>query len=78
MMRLAQLAQQPDPAAAVVRGYEIVINRKPRAGELQSIAAFIKAQEESYQSSGKKNARALALADLAQVLFGLNEFIYVR
>ena len=36
------------------------------------------AQAESYKAAGRNDARKLALADLAQVLFGLNEFIYVN
>ena len=36
------------------------------------------AQAESYKAGGRNDARKLALADLAQVLFGLNEFIYVN
>jgi len=35
-------------------------------------------QEKSYEIANRNNARKLALADMAQVLFGLNEFIYVR
>jgi hypothetical protein len=42
------------------------------------VGAFIAAQEKSYQDVGRKDARKIALADMAQVLFGLNEFIYVK
>ena len=73
-----QFEQQPDNAAAVALGFQTVINRKPTARETESISAFIEAQQKSYESANPKNARNLALADFAQVLFGLNEFIYVR
>jgi len=39
---------------------------------------FLKAQLAAYQADGKTNARELALADLCQVLLGLNEFVYVE
>ena len=69
-----QLEKAPDTAAAVTLGYQIVLGRAPTAKEQQSISAFIGAQEKSYPNNG----RQLALADFAQVLFGLNEFIYVH
>ena len=69
-----QLEQAPDTAAAVTLGYQTVLGRAPTAKEQQSISAFIGAQEKSYPNNGHQ----LALADFAQVLFGLNEFIYVQ
>ena len=69
-----QLEKAPDTAAAVTLGYQTVLGRAPTAKEQQSISAFIGAQQKSYPNNG----RQLALADFAQVLFGLNEFIYVQ
>ena len=69
-----QLEQAADTAAAVTLGYQTVLGRAPTAKEQKSITAFIEAQEKSYPNNG----RQLALADFAQVLFGLNEFIYVQ
>jgi len=69
-----QLEQAPDTAAAVTLGYQTVLGRAPTAKEQKSISAFIGAQQKSYPNNG----RQLALADFAQVLFGLNEFIYVQ
>jgi hypothetical protein len=74
----AQFEKQPDNAAAVSLGYQTVIGRKPNTIETKSISNFIDTQEKSYVSANQKSARKLALADMAQVLFGLNEFIYVR
>ena len=43
-------------------------------------AAFLQSQAESYVAGGKEAAaaRELALADFCQVLFGLNEFVYLE
>ena len=74
-MELArQLKAQPDIAAAVTLGYQTVLGRAPTPKEQKSIASFIDVQEKSYTNNG----RELALADFVQVLFGLNEFIYVQ
>ena len=69
-----QLEKVPDTATAVTLGYQTVLGRAPTAKEQKSISAFIGAQQKSYPNNG----RQLALADFAQVLFGLNEFIYVQ
>ena len=74
-MELAkQLKAQPDTATAVALGYQTVLGRDPTLKEQKSIARFIDVQEKSYANNG----RELALADFVQVLFGLNEFIYVQ
>lgn len=65
-------------ASAVVRAYELALSRPPTAKELQDGLAFISAQAASYNSDGKKDAVQDAFADLCQVLFGLNEFVYVN
>ncbi len=69
-----QLEQSPDTAAAVTLGYQTVLGRAPTAKEQKSITAFIEAQAKSYPNNGPQHA----LADFAQVLFGLNEFIYLQ
>ncbi|MFL2942277.1 MAG: DUF1549 domain-containing protein [Limisphaerales bacterium] len=69
-----QLKAQPDTATAVALGYQTVLGRDPTLREQKSIASFIDVQEKSYPNTG----RELALADFVQVLFGLNEFIYVQ
>ena len=69
-----QLEQAADTAAAVTLGYQSVLGRAPTTKEQKSITAFIEAQTESYTNNGPQ----LALADFAQVLFGLNEFIYLQ
>ena len=63
---------------AISVAYQTVVGREPTQVETKSITAFVGAQAQSYKAAGRNDARKLALADLAQVLFGLNEFIYVN
>ena len=77
-MSLAGKFETEANSQAVMVGYETVIGRAPSLTEKQAILAFITKQEESYREVGRNDARKLALADFAQVLFGLNEFVYVN
>ena len=54
------------------------VARRPDDAELSAALAFLSAQEKLYAADSKANPRALALADFCQVLFGLNEFVYVE
>ena len=63
---------------SVNRAYQLALGRKPDATESKNASAFIKTQAESYNAQGKSDAQELALADFCQVLFGLNEFIYLE
>jgi hypothetical protein len=63
---------------AVELGYRTAIGRGPDAQELAAATGFVERQTASYTADGKANARQLALADFCQVLFGLNEFVYVE
>jgi hypothetical protein len=75
-----QLTAQEDKSApaAVRRAYLQAIAREPDETELSEATAFLAEQTKSYVADGKANAAELALADLCQVLFGLNEFVYVE
>jgi hypothetical protein len=73
-----QFEKEADNSVAINVAYQIVIGREPTISEEKSISAFMNAQAESYKAGGRNDARKLALADLTQVLFGLNEFIYVN
>ncbi|MEC7922642.1 MAG: DUF1553 domain-containing protein, partial [Planctomycetota bacterium] len=66
--------------AAVNQGYHTTLGRDPAKTERSAAAGFVSQQEKSYVGSGRnsKDARRLALADFSQVLFGLNEFIYIQ
>ena len=59
-------------------GYQIALSRSPERDELADTITFINQQMDSYRSSGKSNARELALADFCQILMSLNEFVYVE
>jgi hypothetical protein len=54
------------------------LNREPSGLELAESAAFIAGQTERYRADGQANAERLALTDFAQIIMGLNEFIYVE
>jgi mono/diheme cytochrome c family protein len=62
---------------AVDRGYAAALARPADAKEKADAAAFIRQSTESYKAAGNQQAEAQALADFCQVLFGLNEFIYI-
>jgi hypothetical protein len=64
--------------AAVASGYQVALGRAPTDGEATDSLSFLKQQIDSYQQSGKSNARQLALADFCQALMCLNEFVYVN
>jgi cytochrome c553 len=71
---------EKSPQDAVRSGYLTSIGRAADDTELADAVAFLQSQADSYVASGKDAAaaRELALADFCQVLFGLNEFVYVE
>src|SRR5262249_42732372 len=71
-------AFEKSPSDAVRQGYQAAIGRAPDDSELAAALDFLTAQEKSYQASENSDPRELALADFCQVLFGLNEFVYVE
>lgn len=75
--KLNSVAETSLPTA-ITQGYLATTGRKPTATELADTTSFIQQQSESYKSAGHPNARELALADFAQVLLSLNEFVYVE
>ena len=74
----AKLSTAGDSAKSITLGYRLTLGRPPTATELKASQAFIDLQSASYQKAGRKDAGALALADFTQVLFGLNEFVYMN
>ena len=72
---LATTLDKKDPDIAIQQLYLRALTREPTPTELRDNRAFFDAQSASY--SGQKNAHQLALADLCQILFSLNEFIYL-
>jgi hypothetical protein len=70
-----------EPEAQVRRAWQLALGRVPTPRELASGATFIRdqIQRRSGRNPGLSEAesQALALADLCQAIFSLNEFIYV-
>ncbi len=64
-----------DPAAQVRQTFLIALARQPSENELQAAVRFLR-ERRSARSVGL-SAGAAALADFCQVVFGLNEFLYV-
>ena len=73
------LAARPgaSPEQAVRRGYALALGRPATTTELADSLAFLREQKQAYQADGRANAEGLARLDFAQVLLGLNEFVYV-
>jgi hypothetical protein len=67
-----------DGDAVTGAAYRRALGRFPRDDELTAARDFLRQQTKSHQESGHDEPDQLALADLCQVLFGLNEFIYVE
>jgi cytochrome c553 len=58
-------------------GYESALARPADEVERRDSSGFIRAATENYKSAGVADPERQALADFCQVLFGLNEFIYI-
>jgi hypothetical protein len=65
-------------ADAVARAYSLALNRSPTKRERADAVAFIEQQTARYGAEKKTDAREQALTDFAQVVFGLNEFVYAE
>jgi hypothetical protein len=77
MARRLLVSPETTPQQAVERGYALALGRDPDEVELVDSAQFIRGAQQSYETAGKENSRELAVADFCQVLFSLNEFIYI-
>jgi mono/diheme cytochrome c family protein len=75
----ARISQQPedDLSTIVTNAFRLALNREPSKGELRAAIQFIKAQQKDYEQSNSSKTKLAALADFAQAMFSLNEFIYV-
>jgi hypothetical protein len=62
----------------IQQAYLTSIARLPDSTELSATEAFIESQLKAYSREHPTEAVELALADACQVLFGLNEFVYVE
>lgn len=74
------LPQSPgDLGPSIERGYLTAVGRAPTAEEAADAGAFLRAQAGAYRSEGRgDDADLTAWTDFCQVLFSLNEFIYVN
>lgn len=74
------ISEQPDPRdhrPRVERAFHLALSRAPSGSELDAAASFILHQSADRRQRGESAAERAALADFCQVIFGLNEFIYV-
>ena len=65
----------------MTRGFELALSRPPSEAERTAAVQFVETQLERRAARDKSSSpdehRLRALTDFAQVLFSLNEFIYV-
>jgi hypothetical protein len=70
-----------NPETWVTRGFELALSRRPSDAERTALLDFVETQAQRRAAREKSGAadehRRRALTDFAQVLFSLNEFIYV-
>ena len=70
----ASLSERTD---AIDRAYRSAIGREPSFDERKLAEAFLNGQAAEYRSAGRSGAEQVALADLCQAIFSMNEFVYV-
>ena len=72
------LAGGGDPGGLVDRAYRVAFGRPPTETELAAGVEFLSRKDRDRSARDPKgDARKRALTDYCQVLFGLNEFVYV-
>ena len=85
--RAIDFAQRVEKEAGAQAGgtsslaWRLALGREPSASEVESGTAFLQARRQQRATRAADQAQAeappLALADLCQAIFALNEFIYV-
>ncbi len=75
-----RIAPKPETPAneAITTGYLLALSRPPAPQELTDTLAFLQSQVALYRAAGQSNPAELAMNDFAQVLLGLNEFLYIE
>ena len=86
-LRAAELAQRlqlefsSEQTKQVQRAFELCLARQPEADELEDAIAFLRSQQEARSQRDSnlsaEQASQLALTDICQMMFSLNEFIYI-
>jgi hypothetical protein len=67
------------PSEQAIRlGYRIALAREPSDAENRLAAGFLTHQASNYARAGAPDSERLALADLAQALMSMNEFVYIH
>jgi hypothetical protein len=70
-----------DPASQVRKAFLLAVGREPTTEELGDSTAFLASQAEARAKRDPtvpaEDARLLALTDFCQMMFALNEFIYI-
>ena len=72
-----RIAGSGDDAAIARQAYQLALARDPNDAELKVAGEFIAAARNLRREQGEADVAAPAVADFCQLLFGLNEFIYV-
>jgi cytochrome c553 len=67
-------AGSQEPHDTIAKAYATALGRAPSPAELASVDQFLAPQTKSYEATGKPET---AWGDFCQLLFGLNEFLYV-
>ena len=67
----------PSAETAISSAYRAALGRSPTDRELDASKAFLASQQRHYRDAGRENADQLAITDLCQTLFSMNEFIYI-
>ena len=62
---------------AIGQAYRSALGREPSPDERKLAEAFIAGQSSEYLSAEQNDAEKVALADLCQTIFSMNEFVYV-
>jgi mono/diheme cytochrome c family protein len=66
-----------DKRAQVVRAFEIAVNRRPNAKEIEWSLSFLKSQAEGYARNKDEEPEISALRDFCHAIINLNEFVYI-
>jgi hypothetical protein len=63
---------------AVRRAYRLALGREPSDDEIADALAFLDAQAASHREAGHGDGLEASWTDFGQVLFGLNEFVFIE
>ncbi len=74
---LAQRVASLEDEAALAEVYSLALGRDPTEQEVTLSRAFLQQQAEVHRSAGVPSPEQTARVDFCQILFGMNEFVYV-